>query len=121
MQLTSRLKKLSHQYSFSRGFSMSLAVADRRDSLLCILVARANHLRKVNHHRLVRLASDKNVELVEIAMDQPRVREVHDERHELRIELAWVGHALDGSPGIVSLANGDPAALDTGLRASQWV
>ena len=58
----------------------------------CIFVRRADHLREVNDDGLTRLPADEDVELVEVAVDEPGVCEADDEVHQLRVECAWGGN-----------------------------
>ena len=54
----------------------------------CILVRRADHLWEVDDDGLARVASDEDVELVEVAMDEPSAGEADDEVHQFGIERA---------------------------------
>ena len=54
----------------------------------CVLMRRADHLREVDNHRLPAVPPDEDVELVEVAVDEPRAREAYDEVHELRVQLS---------------------------------
>ena len=58
----------------------------------CIFVRRADHLREVDDDRLPAVPSDEDVELVEVAVDEPRTREAHDEVHERRVQRAGGRH-----------------------------
>ena len=48
-------------------------------------MGRADHLGEIDDNRFTRRPSNKDVEFVEITVDQPRVSEPNYEIHELRI------------------------------------
>ena len=72
----------------------------------CILVRRADHLREVDDDRLPAVPSDEDVELVEVAVDEPRTREAHDEVHERRVQRAGGRHV--GNLAAETQARGEP-------------
>ena len=49
---------------------------------------RAHHLRKVNDDGFTGLASDEDVEFVEVAVDEACIRKAHDEVHQSGIKLS---------------------------------
>ncbi len=66
-----------------------------------VLVRRADHLREVDDDRLAGLAADEDVELVEVAMDEPCPCEPYDEVHQVRVQRprgGQVGHLAAGRP-----------------------
>lgn len=60
-------------------------------SPLCVLMRRANHLGEINDNWLARYSVYENIEFVEVSVDEPRMRQSHDEIQELRIQSAWGG------------------------------
>lgn len=58
-------------------------------SHLCVLVAGRHHLREVNNDGLV-LVSDHDVELIEVAMNDAVVSELHDQVHKIAVQLTRV-------------------------------
>lgn len=50
---------------------------------LCVLVRGANHLREVDDDGVARLAADQDIELVEVAMDEPYAGKTDDHIHQL--------------------------------------
>lgn len=57
---------------------------------LSILMPDADHLREIDHCRLVVFFRDHDVEFVEIPVDQTNVCHTDDKVHELGVEDRWV-------------------------------
>ncbi len=49
----------------------------------------ADHLREVDDDGFAGLAADEDVELVEVAVDEPCAGETDDQVHQLRVEGPW--------------------------------
>lgn len=48
----------------------------------------ADHLREINDNRFSRLSTDKDVELVEVTMNEAGMSKSNDEIHQLRIQFS---------------------------------
>jgi hypothetical protein len=79
----------------------------------------ANHLREINQHGLPILSPNQDIKLVEIAMDQSRMRETNDQSHELGVQLPWAVHDGDLAPEVVSMSAEGRVADLHGVRIDQ--
>ena len=93
MHSTSLLKYLKRS-------SHLIAIVSARvtDLPLCILVRGTNHLREINDDRFAIIAANEDVEFVEVAMYEPRLREPDDKIHKLRVKFTRRRHGVDLTP-----------------------
>ena len=61
---------------------------------LCVLVVDGDHLREVNHGDGVVVAAHE-VELVEVAVDEPAVGQLQNQIHAVRVRLGRIREVLD--------------------------
>jgi len=52
---------------------------------LCVFMPRADHLREINDDRFSRLSTNKDVKLIEVAVNETGMSKSNDEIHQLRI------------------------------------
>lgn len=79
-------------------------------------MSRRNHLGEVDDDRLVCLALDEDVELVEVTVDQTRSRKTHNHLHQLSVQSGNVRHTVHGT----HRARVDVAHDDTVARLVDW-
>ena len=61
-------------------------------------MACTDHLRKINEHRLTRLAMDEDIELVKVSVDETGSGEAKDKGHESRVEVRGGVDVVDLPP-----------------------
>lgn len=69
-------------------------MTEKMDLLFRILMSSTNHLREINNDRFPIFPFDKNIEFVEITMDQTSMSKFEDEGHEFRVEVGWIRYFI---------------------------